>query len=94
MEKNNFSFSSKILKMDKNNQYGQAMTRPLPYSCVKKQKNTPTMGPLNRILDSIDHSDTLGHMFTVDIKFHDINEKTLLFNEIYPHIFEKKNRSL
>ena len=70
MEKNNFSFSSKILKMDKNNQYGQAMTRPLPYSCVKKQKNTPTMGPLNRILDSIDHSDTLGHVFTVDIKFH------------------------
>ena len=25
-----------------------------------------------------------------DIKFHDINRKTLFFNEIYPPIFEKK----
>ena len=28
--------SAKILKMDENNQYGQAMTKPLPYGCVKK----------------------------------------------------------
>ena len=28
--------STKILKMDENNQYGQAMTKPLPYGCVKK----------------------------------------------------------
>ena len=31
-------FWSKILKMDENNQYGQAMAKPLPYGCVKKQK--------------------------------------------------------
>ena len=30
--------SSKILKMDENNQYGQAMTKPLPYGCIKKQE--------------------------------------------------------
>ena len=29
--------SSKIIKMDENNQYGQAMTKPLPYGCIKKQ---------------------------------------------------------
>ena len=33
-------FSSKILKMDENNQHGQAMAKPLPYGCVKKQKTT------------------------------------------------------
>ena len=29
---------SKILKMDKNNQYGNAMTKPLPSGCIKKEK--------------------------------------------------------
>ena len=28
--------SSKILKMDENSQYGMAMTKPLPYGCIKK----------------------------------------------------------
>ena len=30
-------FLSKIIKMDKNNQYGQAMTKPLLYGCIKKK---------------------------------------------------------
>ena len=30
-------FSSKIIKMDENNQYGFAMAKPLPYSCIKKK---------------------------------------------------------
>ena len=29
---------SKILKIDKDNQYGQAMTKTLAYGCIKKQK--------------------------------------------------------
>ena len=28
--------SSKKLKMDENNKYGMAMTKPLPYGCIKK----------------------------------------------------------
>ena len=28
-------FSSKIIKMDENNQYGFAMTKPLPFGCIK-----------------------------------------------------------
>ena len=28
--------STKILNMDENNQYEQAMTKPLPYGCIKK----------------------------------------------------------
>ena len=32
--------SIKISKMDEKNQYGNAMTKPLPYGCIKKkQKN-------------------------------------------------------
>ena len=31
-------FSSKIIKMDENNQYGFSMTKPLPYGVIRKQK--------------------------------------------------------
>ena len=31
-------FSSKIIKMDENNQYGFPMTKPLPYGCIKLKK--------------------------------------------------------
>ena len=36
--------SIKILKIDENNQYGQAMTKPFPYGCMKKQEH-PTPSP-------------------------------------------------
>ena len=85
-------FSSKILKMDENNQYGMAMTKPLPYGCIKKNDTVPTMTEFNKILDCISHDDKIGHLFTVDIKFYNINKKTLLFNEIYPPIFEKNKK--
>ena len=26
--------------MDENNQYGNAMTKPLPYGCIKNKKNS------------------------------------------------------
>ena len=53
----------------------------------------PTMTEFNKILDSISLDDKTGHLFTVDINFHDVNEKTLLlFNEIYPSIFQKTKK--
>ena len=66
------------------------MTKPLPYGCIKKQKNVPSLLESNAILDRISHEDNIDHLFIVDIKFYNINEKTLLFNEIFPPIFEKK----
>lgn len=75
--------------MDENNQYGYAMTKPLPYGCIK----IPSLGDFNRTLDSVSHDGNIGHIFTVDIKFHKINEKTFLFNEIYPPSFEKDKTS-
>ena len=75
--------------MGENNQYGQVMTKPLPYGCIKKQEHVPSIREFNKILDKISHEGNIGHLFIVDIKFHNVNPKTLLFNEIYPAIFEK-----
>ena len=80
--------TTKILKMGKNNQYGQAMTKPLPHGCIKKMK-TSFFLEFKRILGSVSHEDNIGHLFVVDIKFHNRILKTMLFNEIYAPIFEK-----
>ena len=85
-------FSSKIIKMDENNQYGFAMTKPLPYGCIKKKKVLPTLEELEQILNNVTLDDKLGHLFVVDIVFDKVNEKTLLFNELYPPIFEKNKK--
>ena len=81
--------SSKILKTNENNQYRQAMIKLLPYGCIKKQEHVPSMTEFNKILDKISHDDNIGHLSIVDIKLHEVNPKALLFNEIYPPIFEK-----
>ena len=85
-------FSFKIIKMDENNQYGQAMTRPLPYGCIKREKYVQSLEELSELLKSVTLEDKLGDLFTVDIEFADVNPKTLLFNEIYPPIFEKNKK--
>ena len=43
----------------------------------------------NKILDGFSHDHPILHLFIVDIKFKDINPKTLLLNELYPPIFKK-----
>ena len=85
-------FSSKIIKMDENNQYGFAMTKPLPDGCIKKKKNLSTVEELAVLLENVTLEDKLGHLFVADIYFADINEKTLFANEIYPPIFEKHKK--
>ena len=34
--------SSVILKMDENNQYGQGITKALPYGCIKLKEHPPS----------------------------------------------------
>ena len=85
-------FSSKIIKMDENNQCGFAMTKPLPYGCIKRKKAFPTLEELELILNNVTLDHKLGHLFEVDIVFDKVNEKTLLFNELYPPIFEKNKK--
>ena len=68
--------STEILKIDENNQYGQAMTKSLQYGCIYKQEHPPCLTEVNRILDKISHDNNIWHLFIADIKFHDINRKT------------------
>ena len=65
------------------------MTKPVPYGCIKKQKNTPTLNQFNRILDAIEHTNTIGHLFTVDIKFNYINKKPCFLMK-FTHQYLKK----
>ena len=44
---------SKILRYDKNNQNGYAMTKPLPTGCIKKQKKVPTWQKFNMLLERV-----------------------------------------
>ena len=67
--------STKILKMDENNQYEEAMTKPLLYGYIKKQEHPPSLLEFNKILDKISHGDKVGHLFIVDINFHDKIQK-------------------
>ena len=74
-------FSSKIIKMDENNQYSMAMTRPLPYGCIKRKRHILNFDELEQLLQNVSLEDKIGHLFTVDTEFTDVNPKTL-FNEI------------
>lgn len=78
--------------MDENNQYGQAMTKPLSYGCIKKKKKVLSLEELPDFLKSVTLDDKIGHLFTIDIEFTDINAKTLFFNKIYLPIFEKDKK--
>ena len=80
-EKQTKRISTKILKMDENNQYAQSMTKPLPYGCIRKQEYVPNISEFDKILDSISDEDSIGHLLIVDIKLHNKNKKILLFNE-------------
>ena len=80
--------SFKILERDDNDQYGRAKTKPLPYGCIKKKGNPPTLLEFNRILDG-------GYYWTlVDIKFPDINPKhCYLMNYICQYLKKNKKRN-
>ena len=85
-------FSFKIFKMDETDQYGFAMTKPLPYGCIEKKKRVPSLEELTALLEKVTLEDKIGHVFAVDIEFADINKKTFLFNKCYSPTFEKNKK--
>ena len=82
---------SKIVKLDENNQYGYAMTRPMPTGCIK-ENNSPSWLTFNLLLEKVSLDDEIGHLFIVDIEFdvENASEKTYMYNEIFPPIIEKE----
>ena len=63
---------SKILKLDENNQYGFAMTKPMPTGCIKEHPS-PSWRKLNLLRESVALDDKIGHLFVVDIEFDEKN---------------------
>ena len=61
--------------MDENNQNGNAMIKPLLYDCMKKTSKFPTLSEFNVILNGLSDKEKIDHLFIVDIKFHNKNEK-------------------
>ena len=82
---------SKILKLDENNQYSYAMTRPMPAGCIK-ENNPPSWLKFNLLLETVDLENKIGHLFVVDIEFdiENADERKMLYNEIFPPIIEKE----
>ena len=69
---------SKILKLDENNQYDHAMTKPMPTGSIEKK--VPSWREFNLLLEIVDLDDPIGHLFVVDIekqKVLDANERSV-----------------
>ena len=82
---------TKIIKFDENNQYGFAMTKPMPTGCIK-QNSSPSWLEFNLLLEKMSLDNPIGHLFVVDIEFDEKNvtKKQYMYNEIFPPIIEKQ----
>ena len=76
--------------MDENNQYGNAVTKPLPYGCKKKVSKVPFLLEFNMILDNIWDTDKVGHLFIVDINFTIKMKKQCFLMKYTPPFLKKK----
>ena len=81
---------TKIIKFDENNQYGYAMTRPMPTGCIK-QNNSPSWVNFNLLMETVSFEDPIGHLFVVDVEFdyESASPRQFMYNEIFPPIIEK-----
>ena len=83
---------SKILKLDENNHYSFAMTKPMPTGYIKEHPS-PSWKKVHLLIKSVTLDDKIGHLFVVDIEFDKKNatETKLLYKEILPTVIEKQN---
>ena len=83
---------SKVLKLDEHDQYGYAMTKPMPTGCIKEHASPCSMLKFNLLLETVDLDDPIGHLFVVDIEFDEGNamKQQVLYNEIIQLIIEKQ----
>ena len=82
---------TKILKLNENNQYGNAMTKLLPTGCIKDDEDI-SWETFNFLLELVGFEDEIGHLYIVDTEFDVKNatEREYAYNEIYPPIIEKQ----
>ena len=55
--------------MDENNQYGNAMTKPLPKGSIKKSKNILSLRKFNLIVEGISDENKTGNLLVVEMEF-------------------------
>ena len=91
VEQQKYRVISKILKLDENNQYGFAMTKPMATGCIKDDYDL-SWKTFNFLLESVTLDDPIGHLYVVDIElnFDRLTPKQKVYNEICPPIIEKK----
>ena len=83
---------SKIIKFDENNQYGFAMTKPMPVGAIKEKEASWT--EYNILFEKISLDDKKGHIFIVDIEFDHLHatDCQIMYNEIIPPFIEKDTK--
>ena len=83
---------SKILKFDENNQYGFAMTKPMPVGSIKEKQADYV--EFNLLFENVNLGDPIGHIFIVDIEFDYKNatKTQIMYNEIMPPLIEKNTK--
>ena len=59
---------TKILKLDKNSQYGFGMTKPLSTGCIRADSDL-SFKKLNDLVRALDTDSPNGHLYVVDIDF-------------------------
>ena len=80
---------SKIIKFDENNQYGFAMTKPMPVGAIKEKQASWT--EFNILFEKVSLDDKKGHIFVVDIEFDHLHatDCQIMYNEMLPPFVEK-----
>ena len=83
---------SKAIKLDENNQYGFAMTKPMPVGAIKEKKASWT--ELNMLFEKVSLDDKKGHIFIIDIEFDHLHATNcqIMYNEILPPFIEKDTK--
>ena len=88
----NYRVISKIIKFDENNQYGFAMTKPMPVGAIKEK--TASWTEFNILLEKVSLDDKKGHIFVVDIEFDNLHatDCQIMYNEMLPPFIEKDTK--
>ena len=83
---------SKIIKFAENNQYGFAMTKPMPVGAIKEKDTSWT--EYNLLFEKVSLDDKKGHIFVVDIEFDYLHatDCQIIYNEILPPFIEKNTK--
>ena len=81
---------SKIIKFDESNQYGFAMTKPMPIGSIKDKE--PSWKEFNLLMEKVTLDGPIGHLFAVDIEFdyENATPRQIMYNEMFPPIVDKK----